>query len=105
MNKGNFQHLFRNRLKALSVTRDISRQIATVTHEPHWTTFLRLRISVTVQTGNAYCILAFLRTFKSVGDENPKLDAESDRWSLHGLTEQLIKNNRFGKIVRAIGVI
>jgi hypothetical protein len=56
--------------QALSLVKDIGRQIAAVTHEPRSTTFLRQRISLVVQRGNAFCILG---TFKFLGDENQKL--------------------------------
>jgi hypothetical protein len=43
--------------QALSLVKDIGRQIAAVTHEPHSTTVLRQRTLVAVQRGNAFCIL------------------------------------------------
>jgi hypothetical protein len=58
--------------QALSLVNDTGRQIAAVTHEPRSTTYLRQRISVAVQRGNAFCILG---TFKLVGDDNQKLDS------------------------------
>jgi hypothetical protein len=58
--------------QALSLVKDVDRHIAAVTHEPRSITFLRLRISVAVQRGNAFGILG---TFKLVGDDNQKLDS------------------------------
>jgi hypothetical protein len=56
--------------QALSLVKDIGLQI--VAHEPRSTNFMRQRISVAVQRGNACCILG---TFKFVGDDNQKLNS------------------------------
>ena len=48
--------------QAFELFNEIGRRIATLTHEPRSTAFLRQRISVAVQRGNAYCVLD---TFKS----------------------------------------
>jgi hypothetical protein len=42
---------------ALDLITEVGRRIAGVTHEPRSTMFLRQRISVAVQRGNAGCIL------------------------------------------------
>jgi hypothetical protein len=46
--------------QALSLVKDIGRQIAAVTHELRSTTFLRQRISVAVQRGNAFFLIGNL---------------------------------------------
>ncbi len=43
--------------RALELVTEIGRRIAAVTHEPRSTTFLRQRLSVAVQRGNAMCVL------------------------------------------------
>jgi hypothetical protein len=47
--------------QALSLMKDIGRQIAAVTHEPRSTKFLRQRIPVAVQRGHAFCISGYIR--------------------------------------------
>jgi hypothetical protein len=42
---------------AMDLVTEIGRRIAAVVHEPRSTTFLRQRISVAVQRGNAWCVL------------------------------------------------
>jgi hypothetical protein len=46
--------------QALSLAKDIGRQIAAVTHQLRSTTFLRRRISVAVQRGNAFFLIGNL---------------------------------------------
>ena len=53
--------------QAVILTKEIGRRIAEVTHEPRSTSFLRQRLSVAVQRGNAFCILGTLR---SVDDDS-----------------------------------
>ena len=48
--------------QAVEQVNEIGRRIAALTYEPRSTAFLRQRISVAVQRGNAYCVLD---TFKS----------------------------------------
>jgi hypothetical protein len=48
--------------QALDLVNEIGRRFAAVTHEQRSTAFLRQRISVAVQRGNAFCVL---ETFKS----------------------------------------
>ena len=48
--------------EAWDLVADVGRRIATVTHEPRSTTFLRQRLSVAVQRGNACCILGTFRS-------------------------------------------
>ena len=43
--------------QALELITEIGRRIAAVTYEPRSTSFLRQRISVAVQRGNAFCVL------------------------------------------------
>ena len=43
-------------VQALSLMQDLGRRIAAVTHEPRSTMFLRQRLSVAVQRGNANCV-------------------------------------------------
>ena len=43
--------------QALSLVSEVGRRIAAVTHEPRSTMFLRQRISVAVQRGNACCVM------------------------------------------------
>jgi hypothetical protein len=43
--------------QAVEIVKEIGRRIAASTHEPQSTEFLRQRLSVTVQRGNAYCVL------------------------------------------------
>jgi hypothetical protein len=43
--------------QALSLVNEVGRRIAAVTHEPRSTMFLRQRISVAVQRGNACCVM------------------------------------------------
>ena len=45
---------------ALDLISQVGRRIAEVTHEPRATMFLRQRISVAVQRGNAWCVLGTL---------------------------------------------
>lgn len=53
--------------QALELVSDIGRRIAAVTHESRSTMFLRQRLSVAVQRGNACCILG---TFRSEHDDS-----------------------------------
>ncbi|HSN23572.1 MAG TPA: hypothetical protein VLS45_05305 [Methylomicrobium sp.] len=46
--------------QAVSLVKEIGRRICTVTHEPRSTSYLRQRIAVAVQRGNAFCILGTL---------------------------------------------
>ena len=46
---------------ALNLVAELGRRLAEVTHEPRSTMFLRQRLSVAVQRGNAYCVLGTLR--------------------------------------------
>ena len=48
--------------QATELVKEIGRRIAASTHEPRSTTFLRQRLSVAVQRGNAYCVLGTLPT-------------------------------------------
>jgi hypothetical protein len=50
---------------AMDLVSDIGRRLAAVTHEPRSTLFLRQRLSVAVQRGNACCILGTFPTFRS----------------------------------------
>ena len=52
--------------QAVILVKEIGRRIAEVTHEPRSTSFLRQRLSVAVQRGNAFCILG---TLHSVDDD------------------------------------
>jgi hypothetical protein len=47
--------------KALELVREIGRRIAVVSHELRSTSFLRQRLSVAVQRGNAFCVLGTFR--------------------------------------------
>ena len=47
--------------QALELVTELGRRIAAVTFEPRSTTFLRQRLSVAVQRGNASCILGTFR--------------------------------------------
>ena len=47
--------------QALDLIQDLGRRIAAVIHEPRSTMFLRQRLSVTVQRGNANCVLETLQ--------------------------------------------
>jgi len=47
--------------QALILVKEIGRRIAAITHEPRATTFLRQRLSVAVQRGNAFCVNGTLR--------------------------------------------
>jgi len=51
--------------KARDLVKEVGRRIKEGTHEPRSTTFLRQRLSVAVQRGNAFCILG---TFREVDD-------------------------------------
>ena len=46
--------------QAMSLVTEIGRRISEVTHDPRSTIFLRQRLSVAVQRGNAGCIIATL---------------------------------------------
>ena len=48
--------------QAIELVMEIGRGIAASTHEPRSTSFLRQRLSVAVQRGNAYCVLGTLPT-------------------------------------------
>ena len=50
----------------LDLINEIGCRIAAVTHEPRSTAFLRQRISVAVQRGNAYCVLGTLQSSRNV---------------------------------------
>ena len=52
--------------QGFELVNEIGRRIATVTHEPRSTAFLRQRISVAVQRGNAYCVLDTFRSNRNV---------------------------------------
>ena len=52
--------------QALDLINEIGRRIAAVTHEPRSTAFLRQRISVAVQRGNAYCVLGTLQSSRNI---------------------------------------
>ena len=43
--------------QAIDLVKEIGRRIAEATHEPRSTAFLRQRLSIAVQRGNAFCIL------------------------------------------------
>jgi len=45
----------------MSLVNELGWRMAEVNEEPHYTTFLRQRLSVAVQRGNAACILGTLR--------------------------------------------
>jgi hypothetical protein len=47
--------------QAIELVNDIGRRIAEVTHEPRSTAFLRQRISVAIQRGNAFCVMGSFR--------------------------------------------
>ena len=47
--------------KALDMTKEVGRRLKDVTNEPRSTTFLRQRLSVAVQRGNAFCVLGTFR--------------------------------------------
>ena len=47
--------------QASDLVREIGRRIAAVEHEPRFTVFLRQRISVAIQRGNAFCIMGTFR--------------------------------------------
>jgi hypothetical protein len=51
--------------QTLDFIKEVGRRIAAVTHEPRSTVFLRQRLSVAVQRGNAYCVLG---TFRGVAN-------------------------------------
>ena len=52
--------------QAIDLVREIGRRIAAVEHEPRSTVFLRQRISVAIQRGNASCIMGTFRGTDSV---------------------------------------
>jgi hypothetical protein len=52
--------------QALNFVKDIGRRLAATSHEPRSTMFLRQRISMAVQRGNAFCVLDTLRRTASV---------------------------------------
>ena len=58
----NYQISCRSVLQALNLVKEVGRRIAAITHEPRSTAFLRQRISVAVQRGNAYCVLGTLKS-------------------------------------------
>ena len=51
--------------QALSLVKENGRRIFEVTHDPRSTAFLRQRISVAVQRGNAACIYGTLAAFSN----------------------------------------
>ena len=52
--------------QGFELVNEIGRCIATVTHEPRSTAFLRQRTSVAMQHGNAYCVLDTFRSNRNV---------------------------------------
>jgi len=48
---------------------EIGRRLATVTHEPRATAFLRQRLSVAIQRGNAFCVTVTFRRSDSAVTE------------------------------------
>jgi len=56
--------------EALNLVAEIGRRISDVTHDPRSTSFLRQRISVAVQRGNAFCVLG---TFPSTASTDRDL--------------------------------
>jgi len=42
--------------QAFHLVMEIGRRLATVTHKPRATAFLRQRLSVAIQRGNAFCV-------------------------------------------------
>ena len=46
--------------EGLTLVKELGRRIAIISFEPHLALFLRQRISLAIQRGNAYCILATL---------------------------------------------
>ena len=52
--------------QAIDLVKEIGRRIAEATHEPRSTAFLRQRLSIAVQRGNAFCILGTFRGTDSV---------------------------------------
>jgi len=43
--------------QAFHLVMEIGRRLATVTHEPRLPAFLRQRLSVSIQRGNAFCVM------------------------------------------------
>ena len=52
--------------QAIELVKEIGRRIALTTHEPRSTVFLRQRLSVAVQRGNAFCVMGTFRCSDSV---------------------------------------
>ena len=52
--------------QAIELVKEIGRRIALTTHEPRSTVFLRQRLSVAVQRGNAFCVMGTFRCLDSV---------------------------------------
>ena len=55
--------------QGFDLIRKIGRRIAEVTHEPRATSFLRQRLSVAVQRGNAFCVMGTFRNTNTVATE------------------------------------
>jgi hypothetical protein len=60
------RHNCRFRFQSLDFIKEVGRRIAAVNHEPRSTVFLRQRLSVAVQRGNAYCVLGTFRGVSNV---------------------------------------
>ena len=46
--------------QAASLVKEVGRRICAISHEPRSTSYLRQRIAVAVQRGNAFCVLGTL---------------------------------------------
>jgi len=55
--------------QAFHLVMDIGCRLATVTHDPRSTAFLRQRLSVAVQRGNAFCVTGTFRRSDSAVNE------------------------------------
>ena len=55
--------------QGFDLIRKIGRRIAEVTHEPRATSFLRQRLSVAIQRGNAFCVMVTFRSTNTVATE------------------------------------
>jgi len=55
--------------QAFHLVMKIGRRLATVTHEPRSTAFLRQCLSVAVQRGNAFCVMRTFRRSDSAATE------------------------------------
>jgi len=56
--------------QAFHLVMEIGRRLATVTHEPRSTAFLRQRLSVVIQRGNAFCVTGTCRRSDSAVTES-----------------------------------